>query len=279
MLESFFALLGLAREPVNPLPSLDLLEIHAAPQLEKFSEPVVAAKAALLVDLGSGKILWGKQIDEKLPIASLTKLMTAVVARENFGLGEIVSVSAEAAEQPPAKIWLAPGEQISVGNLLQGMLIESANDAAFALAGKVGSEDFVAKMNLKAAALGLAQAHFANPVGYDDEANFATARDLAILAQYFLRDEFLRNIVATQRAVIASTQGKVHPLVSTNQLFGSYLDVRGLKTGSTDEAGECVATIAHLTNGAEILAIVLNSPNRFQEAKALLTWAEKSFHW
>jgi D-alanyl-D-alanine carboxypeptidase (penicillin-binding protein 5/6) len=279
MLESFFVLLGFHSEPTFEPPPLEILEIHAAPQLAKFSEPVVTAKAAIIIDLDSGKVLFEKNSGEQLPIASLTKLMTAVVARENYSLEDFVIVSRNASKQPAAKIWLQIGEKLLVQDLLKATLIESANDAATALAEKMGMEKFVEKMNAKAKVLGLRSSSFANPVGYDDEANFSTVSDLATLAKYFLRDEFLRKIAATGKTGIASTSGIVHELYSTNNLFGSYLEIRGLKTGLTEDAGECLAAISRMENGKEILAIVLNSPKRFQEGKALLTWAAKSFQW
>lgn len=279
MLENFFALIGLTNEPEFRPPPLEILEIHAAPQIEKFSEPVVDAASAIVMDLESGKVLWSKNENERLPIASLTKLMTAIVARENFKLDDIVTVSANAARQPAAKIWLHIGEKISVENLLKAVLIESANDAAVALGEKIGMENFVGKMNTKAVSLGLTNSSFSNPVGYDEENNFSTTRDLAILANYFLRDDFLRQTAATAKAGIVSTNGVHHELYSTNNLFGSYLEIRGLKTGLTDEAGQCIATIAKLENGKEVLAIVLNSPKRFQEAKSLITWAAENFRW
>ncbi|MCK5472368.1 D-alanyl-D-alanine carboxypeptidase, partial [Candidatus Gracilibacteria bacterium] len=238
MLENFFALLGLTNDPVG-IPPLEILEIHAAPHLAEFSQPIVHAETAIVMDLGSGRILFAKNAEEKRAVASLTKLMTAIVVRENYDLNEIVTVSAEAAAQPPAKIWLTTGEQISVENLLKALLIESANDAAIALAEKMGLEKFVEKMNGKVVALGLKNTNFENPVGYDAVENFSTAHDLATLAGYFLRDEILREITKTPKAGIAATNGIVHELYSTNNLFGTYLDIRGLKTGRTEDAGEC----------------------------------------
>lgn len=282
MLESFFVFLGLAIAPTHALPPLDLISITSAPQLSTPRRaPVGGSKSALVLDLASGKILFAKNAHERRPIASLTKLMTAVVARENFDLAEIVTVSENAARQPAAKIWLRASEQISVRDLLAATLIESGNDAAIALAEHAGDEPaFVAKMNAKAVALGLTDTHFANPVGYDDPENFGTAYDLAILAGYVLRDPVLREIAATQREVVLSTDGTVvHPLVSTNILFNSYLDIRGLKTGSTKDAGACLAAIARSADGREVLAIVLDSPNRFQETKGMLEWALSSHRW
>jgi len=281
MLESFFALLGLANEPEIEIPPLEILEIHSAPQMvTEFSEPLVGATAAIVTDLNSGRILFEQNIDKKLPIASLTKLMTAIIARENYDLSEIVVVSENASRQPPAKVWLQRGEKISVANLLKATLIESGNDAATALAEKIGVEEFVAKMNSKTIALGLQNTHFTNPVGFDNEANYSTARELALLANYFLRDDFLQKIVKTHKERITDVNEKiVHYLVSTNILFNGYLEIRGLKTGSTDEAGECVIAIAVNPQEKPILALVLNSPNRFQEAKGMLAWAIENWRW
>jgi len=280
MFESFFAILGLAGEQEVKIPPLEILEIHSAPRMvAEFSEPLVGATAAIATHLNSGRILFAENIDAKLPIASLTKLMTGIIARENFALGDIVVVSANASEQPPAKIWLKKGERISVENLLKAALIESGNDAATALGEKMGTTKFVAKMNEKATILGLRNTHFANPVGFDDAENYSTARELALLAQYFLRDELLREIVGTHKTTIFNELGGAHHLVSTNILFNGYLEIHGLKTGSTDEAGKCVAAIAANEAGQNILALVLDSPNRFQEAKGVLDWAIRNWKW
>jgi len=278
MLESLFILLGF-NFATPQLPPLDILEVYSQPQLISFSEPIVKAKSAIVIDLASGKILFEKNIHARLPIASLTKLMSAVIGRENYSLEDLVVVSKNASKQPPAKIWLGKGEKLLVKDLLKALLIESANDVAVALAEKMGEEEFVKKMNQKAKSLGLKNSHFANPVGYDDEENFSTTFDLAILANYVLRDEVLREIVGTPKTIIFSKTGKAHELYSTNNLFGSYLDIHGLKTGLTEEAGECLAAVAKMKNGRKILTIVLNSSGRFQEAKALITWAEKSHRW
>ncbi|MFH1375777.1 MAG: D-alanyl-D-alanine carboxypeptidase family protein [Patescibacteria group bacterium] len=282
MLESLFLLLGLSAEPAFAPPALEHLMIHPVPQLTELRPaPIVDAASALVLDLGSGKILFEKNSQDARAIASLTKLMTAVVARENFDLTEVVTVSKDAAAQPPAKIWLRAGEKITVENLLKATLMESGNDAALSLAEhKYGVAEFVEKMNRKVAALGLQQTHFTNPIGYDDPENYGTAYDLALLSGYVLRDPLLKEIAATQRDIITDTQQtNTHHLLSTNILFNTYLDIRGLKTGSTDAAGECLAAIAQNENGNNVLAIVLDSPNRFQEAKIMLNWAIENFRW
>lgn len=280
MLDSIFILLGLAQEPAV-MPAPNLIDFSPAPQLIAPSPaPVINAKAAIVFDLGSGKVLYEKNADKRLPIASLTKLMTVVVARENFSLDEVVTISENAANQPPAKIWLKPGEKISVEDLIKTALIRSGNDATVALAEHSNDlENFVAQMNEKAITLGLQNTHFTNPVGYDDPKNYSTVYDLALLASYVLRDPLLKNIAAQNRETIFSTENRAYHLASTNVLFGSYLDIRGLKTGSTEEAGACFAAMAKSEDARETLAIVLDSPNRFQEAKVMLEWAESNFRF
>ena len=282
MLESLFALLGLNGNPAMELPPIDLLSIAPAPQrIEQQVAPIINATAAIAFDLDSKKTLWEKQGHKPHAIASLTKLMTAVIVRENFNLTDKVIVSANAAAQLPAKIWLKTNEEISVENLLHALLIKSGNDAAVALAEHIGTELLVGKMNTKAHALGLKNTHFANPVGFDDVENYSTVHDLAILSSYVLRDPVLRKIVAMKKATIYSTDKKIkHDFVSTNKLFDSYLDIRGLKTGLTKIAGACFAAVARSKNNEhEILVIVLNSPQRFQETKIVLEWAIRSHRW
>lgn len=282
MLEVLAFLFGVAQSS-STLPDLELISTAPVPQfVADHPAPVVSATAVLVYDLGSGKVLYEKNAHARLPVASLTKLMTAVIVRENFALDDIVTVSAEASAQPPAKVWLRRGEQITVKNLLPALLIKSGNDAAIALAEHFqgGISAFIRQMNIKAGLLGLKNTHFANPVGYDDEHGYSSAYDLAILSGYLLNDVFLREIVGTQRRVVADTIRSVaHALVSTNILFNSYLDIHGLKTGSTEEAGECLAVISRTTAGRDILAIVLDSSNRFQEGKLLLEWASTNFKW
>ena len=282
MLDAVFSLLGFAQNAIV-LPSESVLEIPSPPQLVgEALTPSVKAESVIVMDVASGSILYSKNAQEKKPIASLTKLATALVVRENYALDDVVVVSKNAAAQPAAKVWLLNGEEIKVENLLKALLIESGNDAAVALAENMGSEkEFIEAMNAKMEKLGLKNTHFENPVGYDAAENYSTAYDIARLAGYFLRDAVLREIVATNKTSVYSTDGLIkHELYSTNNLFGSYLTIKGLKTGLTDDAGECIAALAeNEENGKQVLAIVLNSPNRMQESKALLTWALQNFRW
>jgi len=264
------------------LPDPMMLAIAPIPEIsEPYPAPVIAADSAFIIDLASGKVLFEQNADKPRPIASLTKLMTAIVARDSFGLDDIVTVSAHAAAQPPAKIWLRQGEHMTVEQLLHAALIASGNDAATALAEHFpgGIESFVAAMNAKAKTLGLRHTHFANPIGFDDAENYSSARDISLLAQRVLRDPVLRGIVETAKENLESADGIAHAFHSTNHLFGSYLDIRGLKTGTTPAAGQCLAAIARGDQGNDVLAIVLDSPSRFNETKIMLEWALANHSW
>lgn len=274
-------LFGFAHTPT--LPAVTAFEVPAAPtRIGQSVAPIVDAKAALVFDVKSGVTLFAQSADEHRAIGSLTKLATALVTRDAFKLDDVVTISKNAASQPPAKAWLRAGEQMTVGELLKCLLIASANDAAVALAEHYpgGATQFVAAMNAKVRTLDLRDTHFTNPAGLDDVGNYATARDIARLARAFERDVVLAQIAASANGAATSVDGKVtHSLVSTNNLFGSYLDIRGLKTGTTDEAGDCLAALSRNSRGADILAVVLNSPNRWQEAKILLEWADEAHAW
>jgi serine-type D-Ala-D-Ala carboxypeptidase (penicillin-binding protein 5/6) len=175
---------------------------------------------------------------------------------------------------------LEPGEKITIENLLYGMLIHSGNDAAFALA-KADSgniDDFVKKMNKKAEVLGLKNTHFTNPIGLDDKDAYSTAYDLYLLSKFAYSNNFIKNAVKQTKKEIASSNHKiVHELENTNQLLKSYLDVEGLKTGTTDEAKQCLITIAKNKKGNKIITIILGSDDRFGESKILIDWTFRSY--
>lgn len=249
---------------------------------ESMISPVVEAKAAIVSDLSTGSILFEKNADIRLPIASITKLMTATIILEENNLNDVVTVTKNSASVEGTKIWLYPGEKISVQNLLYAIIIHSGNDAAYALAEfNAGSaKKFVEKMNDKAQKLGLQNTHFTSPYGFDDPQNYSNTRDLSILGRYAHRKDFIRHAAVIKNMEIKSTDGKLtHKLENTNELLGSYLKVKGLKTGSTPLAGECFISIIENDLGNEILTVVLNSPNRFQETKLLADWTFRAYKW
>lgn len=262
---------------------VELLEVHPIPKKSKEAiMPVIDANSALLMDVDTGLILYEKNSKASLPMASLTKIMTAIIILESHNLYEVVTVKdAHRDDEVGVRIWLYDGEKITINNLLIGLLVPSGGDAALALAeyhsGSV--EEFAKEMNKKAKELGLKKTQFKNPIGLDEDGHYSSAEDLATLTRYALGFRTFRKIVNIQQANIKSTNGKIdHSFFNTNYLLKGYLDIRGIKTGTTDEAGESLINIGR-KNGHEVLTILLNSPNRFQESKIMIDWAFSNFKW
>lgn len=260
-----------------------LFELNPIPTLKGGAiQPDIEAKAALLMDYDTGIILYGKNIDEEMPMASLTKIMTAILILEHHSLSETVTVSSNFNGLEGVRVWLKKGEQLTVEDLLKALLIPSAGDAAMALAeyhsGTV--EDFVKEMNKRAKELNLIHTRYVNPIGLDAEGHYSSAGDLATLTKYALHFSAFRAIVRMDEAKIKSVDGKTtHSLTSTNYLLNSYLDIQGVKTGTTDEAGQSLINLARGEKGQEVIAVLLNSPGRFQENKSMIDWALRSYRW
>lgn len=248
-------------------------QVAAAPiRLDQF-EPIITAPAVLMADVESGQEIWSDNAHDARPMASLTKLMTALLILENHALSEVVTVPREAVVVEGAKMKLLSGEEMTVGDLLRGLLIPSGNDAAITLATyHSGSEaEFVEAMNRRAYFLGMENTHFENSHGLDENGHVSTPADMLLLARAVLQYPVVRQIANTDRLTVTSTDGEiVHDLRTTNDLLSSPFPVFGLKTGTTDEAGQCLITLVR-TGGKEILIIVLGSENRFADTKALLS--------
>ncbi len=237
--------------------------------------PTVTAASALLLDLESGQVLYEKDANEARPPASTAKLMTALVVLDQVGLDEAVVVTPNAVAIGNSRMGLAPGEQLSVRELLYGLLIPSGNDAAIALAEHVaGSEaDFVAMMNARAQSMGLTATHFVNAHGLDAPGQTTSAADMAAIAKAALANPLIGKIVQTKSATVAG-----HPLQNTNELLGTYDGADGVKTGTTDEAGQCL--VASVTrNGRRTLLVELGSQDRFADARKLFDYARDAFTW
>jgi len=248
--------------------------------VDELNQPVVEATSALVVDVVTGAVLFDQNSHEERAMASTTKLMTARVVLDQTLLSDAVTITPEDTNIMPNVMGLVPGEEITVENLLWGLLIFSSNDAALALARHTGGtvEEFVGLMNEKANEMGLTESHFANPHGLDAPDHYSSAHDLAIIARSLIADPLIADIISHQSATVYSTDGNIsHVLETTNELLDSYLPIRGLKTGYTDEAGQTVIELAD--NGHPIIAIVMNSPDRFQEAKRLIDWAYRNYYW
>lgn len=269
-----YFLAGLPQFPATEsLPSnSNLLEVNnfqVTPLTSK--KPLISAKAILAIDLDSQVPLYKKNTSQALPIASLSKLMTALVILEENNLDDIVTISNEVNAIEGSRIWLYPGEKITVDNLIKGMLIKSGNDSAYELAKfNAGSlENFAQKMNKKAESLGLKDSHFLDPAGLDDLNNYSSVNDLSVISKHILKYSFIRKIVIMKETVISSVDGKIsHKLQNTNQLLGSFLGVQGLKTGTTDLARECLISLLKVKDN-DILIVILGSEDRYLDTKTL----------
>ncbi len=249
-------------------------------------DPEIEAKSAILMEIkdGSERILFQKNIENRLPIASLTKIMTAVIAIENMPLEKFVKISKEAINQEGEAGKLVVDEEISVKNLLYAMLLESSNDAAFALASGFGWDNFINLMNEKAKALQLKNTNFASPMGFDSPDNFSTSYDLARLINYSLKNQFLWRILKTSSFETADVSGKfLHRWENTNKLLNLLSNIVGGKTGFTNVAGGCIAlVIENPKNNSKIISVLLGSPDenkRFEETEKLIDWAFKAYQW
>jgi D-alanyl-D-alanine carboxypeptidase (penicillin-binding protein 5/6) len=272
-----------SNSPYLPTPPPLLTSIAAYPEKSTLSPgPILKAKATLSLDLETGKILFGKNTDQQLPMASLTKLMTILVILDKHNPDEIVTVDKRATQVEPAKMYLLANEEITISELIKAILVKSANDAALALAyhDSASIEEFAQKMNDKAAEIGLRHTNFVNPVGFDNPNQYSTVDDLAILARLTYKNPLVKQFAPITKTTATAVNGsQSHDLDTTNDLLSSYLKVWGLKTGTTDLAGQCLISIVESPTGQKILNIVLNSPARFTESKILSQWIFDNYQW
>ncbi|HET7671572.1 MAG TPA: serine hydrolase [Burkholderiales bacterium] len=226
--------------------------------------------AAAYVVKRDGVLLWAGQPDARLPPASLAKMMTALLALERGRLDEPVTLGRGVLQATGTRIGLKPGEKLTAGDLLAATVVRSANDACRALADHLAGKGFVPAMNARAAALGLSNTRFADPCGHDREGQFASAADLALLADEVMRHgEYLR-LARLERLTIRTLDGgRTFALRNTNALLGRYPGAIGLKTGYTEGAGNCLVALAE-RDGVRVLAVLLNAPNRWWNAVGLL---------
>ena len=245
----------------------------------------VEAKASIAFDSDTDLVLYSQNTGQKLPIASLTKIMTALVVLEEMDLDKTSTVSKNALslDIEKKKNTLQEGERIKTGNLLKVMLIESNNAAAYSLAeNTAGSVDeFVELMNAKAKLLGLKNTRFSNPSGLDQEGNYSTAYDVAQMVDFAINKKFIWDILKTKSATVSSLDGKAeHRLRNTNLLLGRIPHIIGGKTGFTDEAGECLVLIVEdAESGRKVVTVVLGAKDRFAETEKIVRWVFKNYRW
>jgi D-alanyl-D-alanine carboxypeptidase (penicillin-binding protein 5/6) len=238
------------------------------------AKPSIKASALYLVELKSGRVLLEKDAARRLPPASLTKIMTALIALESAPLQEVVKIDRRALVHQ-SSLKFQPGEEFLLRDLVTAMLVSSANDACEAVAWHVGGDakQFVAMMNERARTLGLKNTHFANPCGFDAPRHYSTAADLAKLTERALQQPFFSMMVRTLARDIATVDGtRQMSLHSTNELLIDP-DVNGVKTGYTSKAGRCLIA-SMFKDGHRLLLVGLNVMDRWDQATRLLQYGQ-----
>lgn len=237
------------------------------------------AKAAALIDVESGRILYSSRGDERLPIASLTKIMTAIVAIENGDLNSKVKVGKNAFAKEGSSLFLRLGEEMTLEDMLYGLMLRSGNDAATAIAEHVGGsvEGFVYMMNAKAELLGLRNTHFENPHGLDAAGHYSSANDLAVLTAYALHNPVFKEIVKTQVKTADNPYEKWdYKWRNKNKMLYLYDGADGVKTGYTKIALRCLVSSA-TRNGQQLAAVTLNDGDDWNDHAALLDFGFSHF--
>lgn len=242
------------------------------PELSRLDGISVSARSAILIDAATGQVLYGKNEQTRLPMASTTKIMTALCAVELADVGMTVTVDAAAVGIEGSSIYLYENEQLTLEQLLYALLLESANDAAAAIAIAVSGsiEEFAEQMNRKADELGLENTHFENPHGLDAEEHYTTAHDLALIAREALSHPTLRRIMSTRKITIplSATKG-VRLLLNHNKMLRYYEGAIGVKTGYTKRSGRCLVSAAE-REGLVLIAVTLDAPDDWNDHTRLL---------
>jgi D-alanyl-D-alanine carboxypeptidase len=244
-----------------------------------YSFPVLSAQSVIALDLDSGVSLYEKKPDLSLLPASITKLITAMVALESFDKNAVFTFGGKYIDGQ--KMGLVKGEGVKVIDLINAILVYSANDAAYLLAENYpgGVSNFVSAMNEKVRDLGALNTNFENPTGFDGGNHKTTARDLVVIAKAAIENPDIREIVKKKDIIIESSDRKFrHYLTNTNKLLGEVDGVMGVKTGWTENARENLITY-YERNDHRILIILLGSQDRFGETKDIINWINSSYDW
>lgn len=235
--------------------------------------PAITAEAAVVMDLDTGQVLYGKGEHERRPPASLTKVMTGYLAGKQFQTQQWITVSETAASTGESSLNLKTGDVLTFDALLHGALMKSANDACVALAEYMaGTEkNFVQNMNLQACLLGCKDTNFCNSNGLPAEGHYSSAYDLALMTRAAMQNETFAAIVQKQQYMVHWQDGRQLLVRNTNRLLREYPGAIGVKTGTTNEAGQCLIAVAEKA-GKRVIVVVLKSKNRFYDAVALLDY-------
>lgn len=257
-------------------------DVRTAPELARYvDQPALTARAALAYDFSSGSILYTHNFDQKLPIASLTKLLSALVVVNSGHLDDVVEVKAEDIRVIGPNTGLVAGEKITAYDLTKAMLISSHNDSSRTLARHVGGtvENFVVMMNNQAKEYGMFYSNFTNPIGFDDPNHYSTAQDLTILIKKFMEEPRISVLVSKPEDEIKALNMPItHKVNTTNKLLLENPTVVGIKTGYTTEAKGNLA-IRSIDDKSDVVTIVLGSDDREEDTRKVLEWVRSVYRW
>jgi D-alanyl-D-alanine carboxypeptidase (penicillin-binding protein 5/6) len=242
----------------------------------------LSAQSAYVVDLQDMSVLYEKNADEVFYPASTTKMMTALVADELYGASD-TSILFSDKDTPEYNLALY-GFDLPTQDLFAALLMISANDVAYNFADNelISYDDFIERMNQKTIDLHLNNSHFINPAGFDDLGQISSARDLSLLAKEFLKNEYFKELVATKEKTIyfsnQENQALEYQLINTNQLLGEIKGIKGVKTGTTELAGEVLVALIE-RDRHQVLFTLMKSENRYQDAKNVVAWVFNNYSW
>lgn len=261
-----------AKKPIQ-----DTITIHPIPVVTTTATPSATAQGIYIADLQSFTPVFSLNPHEKRYPASTTKVITALVTLDLYKPDDVITIKEATAEG--TTMGLVRGERITVENLLYGILVQSGNDAAYALAQSYGYDTFIQKMNEKAAALGMKNTHFVNPAGLDADGQLSTPFDLALAGRALLQNHYLRKIVGTKEITISDVDYQIfHKLTNVNRLLGEIQGLGGLKTGYTEQAGENLISF-YKSDEHEYIIVVLKSEDRFEDTTNIVSWINRSIDY
>ncbi len=239
----------------------------------------VNAKGAILIEATTGRVLWQQNAHERLPMASTTKVMTALLLMEKGNLHDKVTLPDDFVNVGESSIWLEPGETQELEDLFYAMMLKSANDAAQAIAIGVGGteEKFIEMMNEKAKELGLEDTHFMNPHGLHNAEHYTTAYDLAMIAREDIKYEQFRKVVITKKHTLPWADNDYDRVVyNANNFLNTYEYATGIKTGYTRQAGSCLVGSAE-KDGMQLIAVVLGCPQMYVDTKTIMEYGFENY--
>ncbi len=239
----------------------------------------VSAESAVVIEATTGRVLYEKNAHEKMPMASTTKVMTAIVALENGNLDDIVEVGPNASGVEGSSIWLSVGEKMTLSDMLFGLMLASGNDAAVAIAEHIGGsvDGFVDMMNRKAQDIGAYNTHFANPNGLPIDNHYTTAYDLALISAYAMHNAMFCEIVKTQYKTLPWEGHEWDRVVKNkNKILWNYDGGNGIKTGFTKDAGRCLSAAAQ-RDDMQLVSVVLAAPDMFNDCMALMDYGFENY--